>query len=116
MKYSEQSILKDPLKSKQLEKGLIQLSEEGTVQLFQKKTTNEKILGAVGVLQFEVVQFRLENEYGVRAIYEGHSFIGIRWLRFKNDKAKDNFVDNYASVIAYDHKREYALVLNLIGT
>ena len=98
-------ILKDPLKSKQLEKGLTQLSEEGTVQLFQKKTTNEKILGAVGVLQFEVVQFRLENEYGVRAIYEGHSFIGIRWLRFKNDKAKDNFVDNYASVIAYDHKK-----------
>lgn len=97
-------ILKDPMKSKQLEKGLTQLSEEGTVQLFQKKTTNEKILGAVGVLQFEVVQFRLENEYGVRAIYEGHAFSGIRWLKFPNEKIKNQFIENYASVIAYDHK------------
>ncbi len=98
-------ILKDPMKSKQLEKGLTQLSEEGTVQLFQKKTTNEKILGAVGVLQFEVVQFRLENEYGVRAIYEGHSFIGIRWLKFSSEKVKQDFIDNYANVITFDHKK-----------
>lgn len=97
-------ILKDPLKSKQLDKGLTQLSEEGTVQLFRKKTTNEKILGAVGVLQFEVVQFRLENEYGVKAVYEGHTFSGIRWLKFRDDKIKDNFISNYASVIAHDHK------------
>ena len=69
-------ILKGPPKSKQLEKGLTQLSEEGTVQLFQKDD-NEKILGAVGVLQFEVVQFRLENEYGVRAIYEGHLLLEL---------------------------------------
>lgn len=98
-------ILKDPMKSKQLEKGLTQLSEEGTVQLFQKKTTNEKILGAVGVLQFEVVQFRLENEYGVRAIYEGHPFIGIRWLKFPSEKVKQSFIENYANVIAFDHKQ-----------
>ena len=58
----------------------------------------------MGILQFEVVQFRLENEYGVRASYEGHSFSGIRWLKFKNDKAEAEFTDNYASVIAYDHK------------
>jgi peptide chain release factor 3 len=98
-------ILKDPLKAKQLEKGLNQLSEEGTVQLFKKKTTNEKILGAVGVLQFEVVQYRLENEYGVRAIYEGHIFSGIRWLKFPTDKVRDQFIDNYSNVISYDHKK-----------
>jgi len=98
-------LLKDPLKSKQLEKGLTQLSEEGTVQLFNKKTTNEKILGAVGVLQFEVVQFRLENEYGVRANYEGHSFCGIRWLKFHSESSKNSFINNYANVIAFDHKK-----------
>ena len=97
-------LLKDPMKAKQLEKGLTQLSEEGTVQLFQKKTTNEKILGAVGVLQFEVVQFRLEHEYGVKASYEGHVFSGIRWLKFANEKIKEKFVSDYSTVIAYDHK------------
>lgn len=100
----QQVTLKDPLKAKQLDKGLTQLSEEGTVQLFKRKNTNEKILGAVGVLQFEVVKFRLENEYGVRGEFNSHFFQGVRWLKFKNDQVKKNFEINYGNVILFDGK------------
>ncbi len=97
-------ILKDPMKSKQLEKGLQQLSEEGTVQLFTRASTNEKILGAVGMLQFDVVKFRLEDEYNVRGEYEPYSFSSIRWLRFTDERKKNDFVENNKSNISYDHK------------
>ena len=98
-------VLKDPMKAKQLEKGLQQLSEEGTVQLFTRHTTNEKILGAVGALQFEVVKYRLEDEYNVNAVYEGHGFIGVRWLKFENEKDQSAFISNNANNIMYDHKK-----------
>lgn len=97
-------LLKDPLKAKQLDKGLSQLSEEGTVQLFVRSTTREKILGAVGALQFEVVKHRLEHEYNVRGDYESYPFVGVRWLKFKNDKEKDKFISANSSNIVYDHK------------
>ncbi|AUN98380.1 peptide chain release factor 3 [Bacteriovorax stolpii] len=98
-------ILKDPMKAKQLEKGLQQLSEEGTVQLFTRHTTGEKILGAVGALQFEVVKYRLEDEYNVNADYEGYSFVGVRWLKFENEKDQDKFMANNSSNVVYDHKK-----------
>ena len=98
-------ILKDPMKAKQLEKGLQQLSEEGTVQLFTRHSTGEKILGAVGALQFEVVKYRLEDEYNVNADYEGYSFVGVRWLKFENEKDQDKFIGNNSSNIVYDHKK-----------
>jgi peptide chain release factor 3 len=98
-------ILKDPMKGKQLDKGLQQLSEEGTVQLFTRHTTGEKILGAVGALQFEVVKYRLEDEYNVNAAYEGHSFIGVRWLKFDNGKDQDAFMASNSNNIVYDHKK-----------
>ncbi len=97
-------LLKDPLKGKQLDKGLRQLSEEGTVQLFTRHTVNEKILGAVGVLQFEVVQHRLEDEYNVKGSYEAYPFTGIRWLKFPNDKVKDQFIQKNGNNIVYDGK------------
>ena len=62
--------LKDPLKQKQLLKGLIQLSEEGAVQVFRPLANNDLIVGAVGVLQFDVVVARLKAEYNVDALYE----------------------------------------------
>ena len=74
--------LKDPMKGKQLDKDLRQLSEEGAVQLFTRYNLNEKILGAVGQLQFEVVKFRLEDEYNVVGDYQGFSLSGMRWLKF----------------------------------
>lgn len=98
-------LLKDPMKAKQLEKGLQQLSEEGTVQLFVRHTTGEKILGAVGALQFEVVKYRLEDEYNVHADYEGYGFVGVRWLKFENEKDQDKFIANNSSNIVYDHKK-----------
>jgi peptide chain release factor 3 len=95
---------KDPLRAKHLEKGLSQLSEEGATQLFIRKTTNEKMLGAVGALQFEVVKFRLEDEYGVQALYENVSWQGVRWLRFEDPAAEHDFVSNYNSFIMNDRE------------
>jgi peptide chain release factor 3 len=72
--------LKDPLKQKQLLKGIIQLSEEGAVQVFRPKRNNDLIVGAVGVLQFDVVAQRLKDEYKVEAIYEPISVATARWV------------------------------------
>ena len=72
--------LKNPLKAKQLEKGLVQLAEEGAVQLFRPLINTDFILGAVGVLQFEVIMSRLKTEYSVDAIYEGVDYATARWV------------------------------------
>lgn len=74
--------LNDPLKRKQLKKGLDQLSEEGAVQLFfdRKRLERDPILGAVGVLQFEVIEHRLLTEYGVRIGYDRLPYRYARWL------------------------------------
>lgn len=96
--------LKDPLKAKHLDKGLRQLSEEGATQLFIRPSTGAKMLGAVGMLQFEVVKFRLEDEYNVKADYEGTPFMGVRWLRFEDKKAEEEFKTNYSGNILVDGK------------
>ena len=72
--------LKNPLKSKQLEKGLVQLAEEGAIQVFRPLLGNDYIVGAVGVLQFDVTMDRLRTEYGVDAIYEGVDYATARWV------------------------------------
>ena len=95
---------RDPMKAKHLEKGLAQLSEEGATQLFIRKTTNEKMLGAVGALQFEVVKFRLLDEYGIDATYENVSWQGVRWLKFETPKDESDFVSNYNSFIMHDRE------------
>lgn len=97
-------VLKDPLKAKHLEKGLRQLSEEGATQLFIRQMNGEKMLGAVGALQFEVVKFRLEDEYNVHADYEVTPFTGVRWLKFSDKKTEENFKSNYSSNILFDGK------------
>ena len=79
--------LKDPLKQKQLLKGVIQLSEEGAVQVFRPMKNNDLIVGAVGVLQFDVVAQRLKDEYKVEAIYEPISVATARWIEC-DDKNK----------------------------
>jgi peptide chain release factor 3 len=72
--------LTNPLKSKQLSKGLIQLAEEGAVQVFRPLMGNDYILGAVGVLQFDVTMARLKSEYAVDAVYEPVNFGVARWV------------------------------------
>jgi len=95
-------MLKDPLKAKQLDKGLLQLSEEGATQVFKRTVGSEKILGAVGKLQFDVVKFRLEDEYSVKATYEPVPFQGIRWLRFPDEKVQETFLRDYSGYIMHD--------------
>jgi len=82
--------LKDPLKMKQLQKGLIQLSEEGAVQVFRPLMNNDLIVGAVGILQFDVVVARLKGEYNVDAIYEHVSVATARWV-YGDERKVDEF-------------------------
>jgi peptide chain release factor 3 len=81
--------LKDPLRRKQLEKGLDQLSEEGTIQVFrQPHLGNQTIVGAVGILQFEVLTHRLEHEYNVKVRLRSLQFKYARWIEGEFDEAK----------------------------
>lgn len=77
---------RNPLKSKQLQKGLQQLSEEGAVQLFKGLIDQKLVLGAVGELQFDVVRFRLENEYGAQCDYQTYEAAFAYWLGADEDK------------------------------
>ena len=84
-------ILKDPLKSKALVKGLVELSEEGATQVFRPLNRNQLILGAVGILQFDVVAHRLKHEYKVDCIYETASISCARWVYSDDEKAMADF-------------------------
>ncbi len=95
-------LLKDPLKSKQLNKGLHQLAEEGAVQLFKPLGNNDNILGAVGLLQFEVIMSRLKDEYSVDALYEPVEFHTARWLTSENNKELDGIKKRYPRFVALD--------------
>jgi peptide chain release factor 3 len=91
--------LKDPLKMKALQKGLQQLSEEGSTQVFFPTKNNDIVVGAVGVLQFEVVAYRLKDEYKVEAIYEPVNVYTARWVEGDEaniDELKRKAVDNIA--------------------
>ncbi len=83
--------LQDPLKMKQLQKGLTQLSEEGSTQVFLPLRNNDLIVGAVGVLQFEVVAFRLKDEYKVDCIYEPVTVYVARWVDSENKAKLEEF-------------------------
>ncbi|MBU0730504.1 MAG: peptide chain release factor 3 [Proteobacteria bacterium] len=95
-------LLKNPLKAKQLNKGLIQLAEEGAVQMFKPVMGSDYILGAVGVLQFEVTMSRLKAEYGVDAIYEGVNFATARWISCDNRKKLEEFKHKNQNNLAMD--------------
>ena len=95
-------ILKDPLKNKALLKGLQQLSEEGATQLFRPLESNELILGAVGILQFDVVAQRLKSEYRVECIFEAANVTTARWVESNNERAIDMLRQKAASNLALD--------------
>ena len=94
--------LRDPLKQKQLLKGLLQLSEEGAVQVFRPLINNDLIVGAVGVLQFDVVVSRLKHEYNVDASYENVNVTTARWISCDDDKALSEFKDKVPTYLALD--------------
>jgi peptide chain release factor 3 len=75
---------KDPMKSKQLDKGITQLTEEGVAQLFVMESGNRKIVGTVGELQFEVIRYRLEHEYGANCVFEAKNFYKACWITSDN--------------------------------
>lgn len=95
--------LKDPLKAKALLKGLLQLSEEGAVQVFRPLNNNYLILGAVGVLQFDVVVFRLKSEYNVDCIYEPINVVAARWVECQDRKMLEQFKTKAADHLALDN-------------
>ncbi len=95
-------ILKNPLKQKQLQKGLAQLAEEGAVQFFRPLTTSDYFLGAVGALQFDVTVARLKSEYGVDAVYEPVAFSTARWIDCDDQKMLKEFTNKHADNVAYD--------------
>ncbi|MDP0588301.1 MAG: peptide chain release factor 3 [Candidatus Endonucleobacter bathymodioli] len=94
--------LKDPLRLKQLKKGLQQLSEEGATQLFMPINNNDLILGAVGNLQFDVVMRRLKDEYKVDAMYESVNVHTARWLIFDDPRKQEQFNRKCADNLAID--------------
>ncbi len=82
---------KDPLKTKQLEKGLMQLTDEGVAQLFTQFGGNKKIIGCVGELQFEVIQYRLLHEYGASVVFNSLPFYKACWLTSSEPKKLEDF-------------------------
>ena len=94
--------IKNPLKIKQLQKGLQQLGEEGAVQVFKPMSGADLILGAVGVLQFEVVTSRLANEYGVEAVFDSASIWSARWVSCEDKKKLAEFEKANAGNLAID--------------
>jgi len=94
--------LKDPLKAKQLQKGLQQLSEEGSTQVFMPTSNTNLIVGAVGQLQFEVVAYRLKDEYKVEAIYEHVNVYTARWIECDDEKMLSDFKRKAADNLAID--------------
>jgi peptide chain release factor 3 len=95
-------LLKNPLKMKQLQKGLVQLAEEGAIQVFRPLIGSDYIMGAVGVLQFEVTMARLKNEYGVEAVYEHIDYQAARWVRCPDKKKMADFERKNQMTLAYD--------------
>ena len=98
-------VLQNPLKMKQLQKGLLQMAEEGAVQVFRPIVGNDYILGAVGVLQFEVTMTRLKDEYGVDATYEPLGYTLARWVS----------CDNKQQLREFEKKAQFNLALDAEG-
>ncbi|MDM8546200.1 peptide chain release factor 3 [Candidatus Venteria ishoeyi] len=96
------AVLRDPLRMKALLKGLIQLSEEGATQLFRPLNSNDLILGAVGVLQFDVVSWRLKNEYKVECTFEPVQVATARWVECDDEKMFEDFKKKAFNNLALD--------------
>jgi peptide chain release factor 3 len=97
------AVLKDPLRMKALAKGLVQLCEEGATQLFKPLRNNDLILGAVGPLQFEVVAFRLQDEYGVQCVFEMINVHTARWIGADDARKLEEFRLKAHDNLAIDH-------------
>jgi peptide chain release factor 3 len=104
--------LADPLKSKQLNKALDQLSEEGAVQVFRPVVSNEQWLGVVGVLQFDVVKFRIEAEYGVKVKLSQLPYTAARWIGSEDKVQLEAFRREQSGLICLDRYGKPAILID----
>lgn len=104
--------LGDPLKSKQLSKGLDQLSEEGAVQVFRPLHSNDQYLGVVGVLQIDVVAFRIKAEYGVNVSMSPLPYSAARWISSADEKKLQTFMSEQSQHICLDSHGHPTLLLD----
>jgi peptide chain release factor 3 len=95
-------LLKNPLRTKQLQQGLAQLGEEGAIQVFRPQVGGPMLLGAIGQLQFEVVQHRLKTEYDADIRLEGCQYTGARWITADSPQELRQFTDAYPQRMALD--------------
>ena len=95
-------INKDPMKTKQLEKGIKQLTDEGVAQLFIQQPGNRKIVGTVGELQFEVIQYRLQHEYNASAEFQAKNFHKACWMTTSDEEKLEDFKRRKSQYIAID--------------
>ncbi len=95
-------LLKNPLRTKQLQQGLAQLGEEGAIQVFRPEAGGAMLLGAVGQLQFEVVQHRLKTEYDADVRLESCQYTGARWITADTPQELRQFTDAYPQRMAVD--------------
>ena len=100
-KYIENA---DPMKSKQLNKGIEQLMNEGVAQLFVNQFNNRKIIGTVGQLQFEVIQYRLENEYNAKCRWEAANLYKACWIESDDDAELEEFKKRKFQYMAKDRE------------
>jgi peptide chain release factor 3 len=98
-KYIENA---DPMKSKQLQKGIDQLMDEGVAQSFTNQFSGRKIIGTVGQLQFEVIQYRLEHEYSAQCRWEPINLFKACWIESDDAEELDNFKKRKYQYMAYD--------------
>jgi peptide chain release factor 3 len=94
--------LTDPMKTKALQKGLQQLSEEGSTQVFSPLNNSDLIVGAVGQLQFDVVAYRLADEYKVEALYEPVNIYTARWIEAEDERKLEEFRKKAAEHLSED--------------
>ena len=100
----------DPMKSKQLKKGLEQLSEEGVAQLFYKEIDGQPMIGTVGVLQFDVIQYRLEHEYLAKCRFEPLNYTKACWITSNDASILNEFIRRRKHQIAKDKHGEFVFL------
>ncbi len=99
----------DPMKAKQLSKGIDQLMDEGVAQLFTRSVNGRKIIGTVGALQFEVIEYRLKHEYGASSRYEAVDFYKACWLTGDKDEIAELKRKKYKAMAVDKHGRDVFL-------
>lgn len=105
----------DPMKSKQLEKGIQQLTEEGVAQLFTARMGNKKYIGTVGELQFEVIQYRLEHEYNASCNFQPINFYKACWFTSDNKEMLDEFIRLKSNYIVWDKHKNLVFLAQTPG-